>query len=256
MCVPRATLPAARGRPEHDGDVESAPASPSPAGALLHLALAAGVSIVVLRAITMSAGAAAGRTPAPPAVHDMPSGMTAARPLGPGGSARAATPVPAAQQQLPPRTHFANLVEAGDRLGFRVWQPQVLPPGAGPLAVAWQPDGPVLVPGLPPTGTLLAWYFTWQHGVMLVLGQGPGIGLSDAGAPPGEHGTATLADGRRVVWVRGHQGAPDDPRGPTRRWAGDELRVGVAPTSGQPGWWIESKLLPLEELLRVAEGLR
>ena len=220
-----------------------------PPGTLLHLALAACASVLALRVI-----AGLGDRPPPVTSRDRTPQQAMAATMLPPATVTPLAPARPAAAAAPPRTYFASVAVAGQQLGLRVWQPHVLPLNAMPLSVAWQADSPA--PGLPPTGTLFAWYFTWDNGVMLLLAQGPSVGLAAGAAPPGEHGTASLADGRHVVWVRGHVDPPDPSPGAGRRWSGTELRVGVEFVPGEPGWWLESKVLSLDELLAVAEGLR
>jgi hypothetical protein len=221
----------------------------------LLLALAMGLAGVVLALRAIAGGTAPGRASAPGATH---ADTIAATPVsGTGGALYAGSGTPAGGTAQPDpsllRTYFASLAYAQQDLGFRVLQPDTLPSNATTLAVAWQPDDAMPQPGLAPSGVLLSWYFTWDRGVVLLLAQGPGRGLSDAGAPAGEHGAATLADGRQVLWVRGHAQTGAIARGPS--WGGDELRVGV-PADGQAtGWWLESRALSLSELITIAEGL-
>lgn len=239
--------PDAASEPADDGG------TPAPLRLVLQLMLAAGAGIVVLRVIAglgdAGGGAATARSAIPGAGSADAGGRASATTVG-------ATPVPAAAAPPEPAlTYFIDLPTAGERLRIPVLQPSYLPPGAGPLSYAWKPDPTLLQPGDPSTGVLMAWYWTLWDGVMLKLAQGPWTGLLPDGAPAGEHGTVTLADGRRLVWVRGHSEA-NAPGGSGRRWTGDELRLGVPPSGAAGGWWLESWLLSLDELVRVAEGLR
>lgn len=156
----------------------------------------------------------------------------------------------------PPRVDFADIPEAGQRLGFRVWQPTVLPDEYAPLRVSWQPDSFVTVPEQRPPGVLRTWYWKLEHGAGLLLEQGPGIAVSAEGAPDGEHGVITLPDSRVIIWVRGRLAMPEDPTTNMAAWTGNELRVGLPLNGTRSGWRLVSSVLSLEDLLRVAEGLR
>lgn len=226
--------------------------TPGLAGPLLRLVLAMAVAALALRLLTSGGirnAPSARFSPTPPAVVEHPL-ATASRPVA-GAAAPAPAPAP-----TPPRTDFASIPEAGMRLGFTVWYPTVLPDQYVTLAVAWQPDSFAVAPGQRPRGTLRAWFWSPTDGAGLLLEQGPGIGVTVSGAPPGTHGTVTLPDGRQLVWTRGHPGLPEDPTAHTPVWTGDELRLGIPPASTEPGWRLISGVLPLAELLRVAGGLR
>jgi hypothetical protein len=218
-------------------------------GPLLGCATALVAALLVLRLI---AGRPSVQPAGPTILAAAPNAFVAAtraQPL----AAAAPPPIPTA---TPGRTNFANLDEASERLGFRVWQPTVLPEQYGYLSVAWQPESYVLVPGQRPAGVLRAWYWRLEHGAGLVLEQGPGIAVSAEGAPVGAHGVIALGDSRILIWVRGRSTLPIDPHTSTMVWSGDELRVGLPANGARPGWRLISSVLTLEDLLRVAEGLR
>lgn len=219
-------------------------------GSLLGAVLALAVAVLALRLLTQDTSQAPPRAQGtPPPLRDL-----ATAPVAP--PARAAPVIhPVRPEATPQRTDFASITDAGERLGMRVWRPTVLPDGFVPLYIAWQPDSFVAVPEQRPPGVLRAWYWHMDHGAGLLIEQGPGVRVVTRGAPPSEHGTVTLPDGREIVWVRGHPAMPDDPANNTVIWTGNEVRVGLVTQGARTSWRLISAVLPLEALLRVAESM-
>lgn len=236
-------------------------------GTLLSLTLAALVAAVALTAIVRAGDESPGFTPAEMGTQDGGvAGSYGRQPVPAALPAPASAPAPAPATAVPAALSrwFAGAAEAARELDFPVRQATALPVDGELLAAVWRPERTgTAAAGQPPRGLLRMWYSTGTAGVVFLLAQGPGQGVTTAGAPADRTGTATLADGTRVVWVRGHlhRGEPaayesaDDPRLCACWWEGDELRVGV-PASDHAGWWLEGRTLALDELVRLAEGVR
>jgi hypothetical protein len=257
--VPPAGVAPAIGRRARPGVREETTGARAAAGQLAQLALTCVVATLTLHALgAASTGPTATTPPAagpPPRVAAGQRAMPA-NVLPFGGTAPPRPPAAPAQ----PRIHFADLRDAGQRMGMSVWQPSALPPGLQETGTAWELAEPQAAPtpGTWPPGVLLTWYDDGTRRRVVTLGQGPGIGLVALGAPPDRRGAATLANGVQVVWVEGHGVFQTEPGGGLRfRWEGGELRVGIGPTpdGSSPGWWLESGVLSLAELLHIAEGL-
>jgi hypothetical protein len=236
-------------RPPVAGQAESEEPAAGVARSLLGCAMALVVAAAVLKVMTTGPSVQRDGPRISAAADTAIAAATSTRLL----AIAARPPEPTA---TPGRTHFSGISEAGDLLGFRVWQPTALPEQYGLLRVAWQPDSFVTVPGQRPSGVLRCWYWRWEHGAGLLLEQGPGISVSVEGAPAGEHGVIALSDSQLIIWVRGRSALPVDPHTTTMVWSGNELRVGLPANGARPGWRLISSVLTLEELVRVAEGLR
>lgn len=227
--------------PPTDSDLadldQAAPADQFPAGTLLQLALAAVAGLIGLRVL---AGPEGLFPPAPRATE-----VTVEQEHHPGAGRAVAPAVPASGGRAGANdaVQYLNPADAAVRLRFPVREPRALPAGFIFLGISWVPDGPVLIPGQRPVGTLKSWYATDQWGIALVMEQGPGMGVAAPAAPSEQHGAAVLRDGTAVVWSRDVAGiAP-------------QLAVGTAARGDMLGWRLSSGVLTLDELLRVAEQL-
>jgi hypothetical protein len=121
--------------------------------------------------------------------------------------------------RLPRREPVAGLPGALERFGeaFTIRHPAYLPADVAPFTVQWQPaaDPDRRARG---DGELLTWFYSAEHGSVLVLAQGPGVGVWPLTAGDDRAGRLRLADGTEVIWVVGHPlGSP-----PIRRasWSG------------------------------------
>ncbi|MFN8556613.1 MAG: hypothetical protein U0531_04440 [Dehalococcoidia bacterium] len=228
-------------------NAEAADRAGPPWATLAQLLTALALSAFVLGAIT-----AAQSGPTRPAQSEVRPATPAPAPA---SAAPGATPAAVLRPPATVRIDYGSIAEAGAALGFPVYEPRALPGGVTPSAVWWQSGAPVLTPGEPPHGVLLAGFVAANGELALTVGQGPGIGLSGAGAPPGYHGGAQLSDGRSVSWVHGRT-VERDLSGGAPAWIDDEVRVGVVATGRDTGWWLQSRRLSLDDLLRIAESMR
>ena len=228
---------------------ESEPFTPSMALHLAGLALACVVAVLLwLRSDRQ---------------HGRPAHVARTEMHAPERSAGAATPQGAMSPQLlmtpdptiPNREPLAGLPGARERFGgtFAIRHPAYLPADIVPFTVNWQPDSDPRLRDLG-RGELLTWFYSAEHGAVLVLAQGTGVGVRPLTGGADRAGRLRLADGTEVIWTVGHPGrqggGADDPA-----WEGAELTLGVARSDGD-GWYLRSPIISLAELIRVAESLK
>jgi hypothetical protein len=153
----------------------------------------------------------------------------------------------------PHREPLAGLPGALERFGgqFTIRHPTYLPADVAPFTVNWQPDSDPArrAEGL---GELYTWFYSAEHGAVLVLAQGRGVGVWPLTARDNRAGRLRLADGTEVIWVIGHPVRVTGGAGP--EWEGTEVTLGVAPTDGD-GWFLRSPIISLREMIRIAESL-
>jgi hypothetical protein len=137
---------------------------------------------------------------------------------------------------------------------FAIRHPAYLPADVAPFTVNWQPatDPQRRADG---HGELLTWFYSAEHGAVLVLAQGPSAGVWPLTAGDDRAGRLRLADGTEVNWVIGHPvRVTSDPPGELE-WAGTEITLGVPNVDGE-GWYLSSPIISLAEMIRIAESLR
>jgi hypothetical protein len=179
-------------------------------------------------------------SPAPPAPYQARSVAAAVQPQA-GSAAGASAGVDPAWEAA----------RAG--LGVPIVPPRALPAGMFALRAVWEPVDPA---GLH-AGMLRVWYGDASDDVVFELNIGVGVGVATGCAPPDAHGSAVLAGGTDVIWLRGYRWGGEDFDYRSERYHGgctltDQwLRLGVAPGAGL-GWRLLSHRLALEDLLRVA----
>jgi hypothetical protein len=153
------------------------------------------------------------------------------------------------------RESIAGLHEARQRFGgaFVVRHPAYLPADVAPFAMTWQPhrDPDRRARG---DGELITWFYSAEHGAVLLLAQGPGVGVLPLTAGPDRAGRLSLADGSEVIWVIGHPVRVAAAPPSELEWSGTEITIGVRATSGD-GWYLSSPILSLPELMRIADSL-
>jgi hypothetical protein len=230
---------ALEGRAEENG-------APIPFAHLFGLVLAGVVACAVYIAITRD-----GRAARPIRAPGSPARAAAEAP--PSGSSSLLTPRP-----TPPRTplgeRLAGLPGARERFSFTIRHPAYLPADIAPFEVDWQPD-PSDARRARGLGELQTWFYSEEHGGILVLAQGPGVGVETRGLRPDQWGMVWLADGTAAVWTVGHP-VWDEPLGRAGPdWIGTELTLGVPRSDGE-GWYLRSPIVRLEELVRIANSLR
>lgn len=232
-----------------NADDGAEPATAGLPGALIHIG---GLALAVALAATLWVRASGGDAPPNVAVEGAVPPMTPA--TAPPVIAR---PLLTPFEMTPPREPLAGLVGARERFGeaFLIRHPARLPADVAPFTVNWQPDADPArrAQGY---GELLSWFFSEEHGAVLVLAQGRGVGVWPLTATDDRAGRLRLSDGTEVIWVVGHPvrivgGAP----GPEPVWGGTEITLGTAPTAGD-GWYLRSPIISLAELIRIAESLR
>jgi hypothetical protein len=159
------------------------------------------------------------------------------------------------EQTLPDREPLAGLQGALERFGdaFNIRHPGYLPADIMPFTVNWQPDADS-GRRLAGYGELLSWFYSNEHGAVLVLAQGRGVGVRPLTATADRAGRLRLADGTEVIWVVGHPIRVTASAGEPS-WEGTELTLGVQATDGE-GWYLRSPLVSLPELIRIAESLQ
>jgi hypothetical protein len=153
----------------------------------------------------------------------------------------------------PDREPLAGLPGAFERFGgqFAIRHPAYLPADITPFTVNWQPDSDPArrAAGL---GELYTWFYSAEHGAVLVLAQGRGVGVWPLTARDNRAGRLYLSDGTEVIWVIGHPVRVSGGAGP--EWEGTEVTLGVAPVDGD-GWFLRSPIISLPEMIRIAESL-
>ena len=154
----------------------------------------------------------------------------------------------------PSREPLAGLPGALERFGgrFAIRHPAYLPADIAPFTVNWQPDSDPArqAEGY---GELYTWVDSAEHGAVLVLAQGTGVGVWPLTASHHRAGRLRLADGTEVIWVIGHPARVTGGSGP--EWEGTEVTLGVAPSAGD-GWYLRSPIISLAEMIRIAESLQ
>jgi hypothetical protein len=153
----------------------------------------------------------------------------------------------------PDREPLAGLPGAIERFGgqFAIRHPTYLPADIAPFTVNWQPDSDPArrAAGL---GELYTWFYSAEHGAVLVLAQGRGVGVWPLTARDNRAGRLYLSDGTEVIWVIGHPVRVTGGAGP--EWEGTEVTLGVAPFNAD-GWFLRSPIIGLPEMIRIAESL-
>jgi hypothetical protein len=173
------------------------------------------------------------------------------------GGARPATTGPLLapyDPAAPSREPLAGLPGALERFGgrFTIRHPAYLPADVAPFTVNWQPDSDPArrAAGY---GELYTWFYSAEHGAVLVLAQGTGVGVWPLTASHDRAGRLRLADGTEVIWVIGHPVRVTGGSGP--EWEGTEVTLGVSPSDGD-GWYLRSPIISLAEMIRIAESLQ
>jgi len=156
---------------------------------------------------------------------------------------------------VPDREPLAGVTGAVERFGdaFAIRHPDYLPADIAPFTVNWQPDSDPQRRAAG-SGELLSWFYSAEHGAVLVLAQGRGVGVRPLMAGDDRAGRLRLADGTDVIWLIGHQIHVADSAGEPV-WEGTELTLGVQATDGE-GWYLRTPIIPLAELIRVADSLK
>lgn len=188
--------------------------------------------------------------------HRLP--VTAAREA-PAAPALIVTPAPLMQpfaQTLPNREPLAGLPGALERFGtaITIRHPGYLPGDIFPFTVNWQPDADPQR-RLAGYGELFTWFYSSEHGAVLVLAQGRGVGVRPLTAGPDRAGRLRLSDGSEVIWLVGHPVRVTSASPGEVEWNGTEISLGVQATDGE-GWYLRSPLIALPELVRIADSLR
>jgi len=203
---------------------------------------------------------------------DRGGGPPAGRAVDPGPAAAAAAPSPAPplagagpaptpsllepyDPGTPYREPLAGVPGAIERFGgrFTIRHPAYLPADVAPFTVNWQPDRDPArrAQGL---GELYTWFYSAEHGAVMVLAQGPDVGIWPLTARDGRAGRVRLADGTELIWVIGHPVSVAAAVDLEPAWSGTEITLGTPP--GGDGWYLRSPLISLPELVRIAESLR
>jgi hypothetical protein len=102
---------------------------------------------------------------------------------------------------------------------------------------------------------LLTWFYSAEHGAVMLLAQGPGAGVWPLTADDQRAGRVRLADGTEAVWVIGHPMSVTGSVAGRPVWEGTEVTVGVPATDGE-GWYLSSPIIGLEEMFRIADSLK
>jgi hypothetical protein len=173
------------------------------------------------------------------------------------GGARPATTGPLLapyDPAAPSREPLAGLPGALERFGdrFTIRHPAYLPADVAPFTVNWQPDSDPARRAAG-RGELYTWFYSAEHGAVLVLAQGTGVGVWPLTAGHDRAGRVRLADGTEAIWVIGHPVRVTEGSGP--EWEGTEVTLGVAPGEGD-GWYLRSPIISLAEMIRIAESLQ
>ncbi|MGD9891591.1 MAG: hypothetical protein AB7R89_17505 [Dehalococcoidia bacterium] len=156
---------------------------------------------------------------------------------------------------VPDREPLAGLPGAVERFGemFMIRHPAYLPADVAPFTVNWQPDH-VPERRAQGFGELFTWFYSTEHGAVLLLAQGPGAGVWPLTADDDRAGRVRLADGTEAVWVIGHPTSVTGSIAGGPVWEGTEITLGIPATNGE-GWYLSSPIVGLEELIRVANSL-
>lgn len=157
---------------------------------------------------------------------------------------------------IPEREPLAGLPEAVERFGatFTIRHPGYLPADIAPFAVNWQPDAHP-ARGQQGHGELYTWFYSAEHGAVLVLAQGPATGVWPLTAGDDRAGRVRLANGAEAVWVIGHPTSVSGGVSGGPVWEGTEITLGI-PTTDGGGWYLRSPIVALGELIRVANSLQ
>jgi hypothetical protein len=157
---------------------------------------------------------------------------------------------------IPEREPLAGLPEAVERFGdaFSIRHPSYLPADVAPFTVNWQPDAQPSR-GQQGHGELYTWFYSAEHGAVLVLAQGPATGVWPLTAGDDRAGRVRLANGTEAVWVIGHPTSVTGGVSGGPVWEGTEITLGI-PTTDGGGWYLRSPIVGLEELIRVANSLQ
>jgi hypothetical protein len=149
----------------------------------------------------------------------------------------------------------AGLPGAVERFGaaFTIRHPSYLPADVAPFTVNWQPD-PQPDRRAEGSGELFTWFYSAEHGAVLLLAQGPGAGVWPLTADDRRAGRVRLADGTVAVWVIGHPTSVTGSVAGRPVWEGTEITIGIPSTEGE-GWYLSSPIVSLDELIRVANSL-
>jgi hypothetical protein len=157
---------------------------------------------------------------------------------------------------VPDREPLAGLPGAVERFGgsFTIRHPTYLPADVVPFTVNWQPD---VRPNrrAEGSGELFTWFYSAEHGAVLLLAQGPGAGVWPLTADDRRAGRVRLVDGTEAVWVIGHPMSVTGSVAGRPMWEGTEITIGV-PANDGGGWYLTSPIVNLEEMIRVANSLQ
>ena len=157
---------------------------------------------------------------------------------------------------IPDREPLAGLPGAVERFGeaFTIRHPAYLPADVAPFTINWQPDSRPdrRAEG---SGELFTWFYSAEHGAVLLLAQGPGASVWPLTADDRRAGRVQLADGTEAVWVIGHPASVTGGTAGSPVWEGTEITIGIPSTDGE-GWYLSSPIVGLEELIRIANSLK